>query len=181
MDRRRAVRLSKLVSLLLRHDPARAGLELDRGGWVAVDDLLRGLARLGRPATREELEHVAADGSKPRFELSGGRIRARYGHSIAVELGYAAAEPPPVLYHGTATRRLDRIMRTGVSPMSRQQVHLSSDVPTARQVGSRHGRPVVLRIDAASMAAEGTTFHRLPGGTWLVDEVPPRHILDVIH
>lgn len=175
MDDRRLVRMSKLLSKVLRHDPSIAGLEPDPAGWVPVDDLLDGLGW-----DRELLEAVTRPraGRKDRFELSadGERIRARYGHSIPVQLGYEDTRPPDVLYHGTSDRNLDAILSQGVSSMRRQLVHLSEDVASARQVGGRHGRPVILEIDAASMAHEGIAFHRLPGGIWLTPEVPPQHI-----
>jgi putative RNA 2'-phosphotransferase len=174
MDRRRRVRTSKLVSLLLRHDPDRAGLTLDPGGWVGRDELLEGLAALGHPTTPEEFEEVISGGDVPRFEIRGGRVRARYGHSIPVELQRGPSPPPELLFHGTSDRRVERILREGVRPMGRQMVHLSSDRRSARQVGARHGEPAVLVIEAARLAQEaGTRFYRLPGGVWLVDEVVP--------
>jgi putative RNA 2'-phosphotransferase len=177
VERRRHVRLSKLISLLLRHDPDRAGLDLDRGGWVATDALLDGLARLGHQIDHHELETLVTGGGKHRFELRGQRIRARYGHSVAVDLGYGHTPPPDVLFHGTASRHVRRIRAEGISPMSRQQVHLSETRADAEHVGARHGRPVVLAVDARAMADAGTVFHRLPGGTWLVDAVPPERVL----
>ncbi|MDP9021513.1 MAG: RNA 2'-phosphotransferase [Actinomycetota bacterium] len=189
MDPRRRARLSKLLALLLRHDPQRAGLRLEPGGWVSVEHLIAALGRLGRNVTKAELEEVVrvADGAggrggKDRFELSadGTHVRARYGHSLAVDMGYEPAEPPPVLYHGTATTALDVILTDGIRSMGRQLVHLSEDVPSAAQVGARHGRPVVVAVDAAALARDGGVFHRLPGGVWLTAEVPPHRIEGVV-
>lgn len=175
MDERRLIRMSKLLSKVLRHDPSIADVEPDEAGWVDVDALLAGLGW-----DRELLEAVTRPrpGRKDRFELSadGRRVRARYGHSIPVELGYEDVEPPEVLYHGTADRNVERIIDEGISSMRRQLVHLSEDVESARRVGGRHGRPVIIEIDAAGMAEDGIGFHRLPGGIWLTPEVPPRHI-----
>lgn len=182
MNRDRRVRMSKLISRLLRHEPELAGLTLDPEGWVQVDELLQGLARIGWRLEREELSQVVAAGDKERFELSrdGARIRARYGHSVTVDPGYLPSTPPPVLYHGTPAANVEAIRADGISPMARQSVHLSEDVPTARTVGGRRGRPVVLVIDAAGMSADGAVFHRLPGGVWLTGPVPPERILDVL-
>lgn len=173
MKRGRRVRTSKLVSLLLRHDPGRAGLSLDRGGWVDLDALAEGLAALGHQLTRSELEHVLSGGNEPRFEVRAERVRARYGHSIPVDLEREPSLPPELLFHGTAERRVERVLREGVRPMGRQMVHLSGDRDTARRVGARHGEPVVLVIEAARLAEEvGALFYRLPGGVWLVRAVP---------
>lgn len=176
MSRGDQVRRSKLMSLLLRHDPARGDLDPDPAGWVEVRALLAALDRLGLPTTRVELDAVVEEGSKPRFEIRDGRIRARYGHSIDVTLGYERSEPPNRLYHGTARRRLDAILSEGIAPMGRRMVHLSTDVRSATQVGARHGQPVVLVVDAASMHAEGHAFYEVAGGTWLTAEVPPAYL-----
>lgn len=182
MDRDRIRRLSKLISRVLRHDPDLAGVTLDAEGWVAVDDLLDGLGRLGHRLSLQELAEVVTGGDKQRFERTadGRRIRARYGHSVAVDPGYPPARPPRLLYHGTPAGNVEAIRAGGISPMGRQLVHLSEDVDTARTVGARRGRPVVLVIDAAAMSAEGAVFHRLPGGIWLTGPVPPERIVDLL-
>src|SRR3954464_15902936 len=96
------IQTSKFLSLVLRHQPEKIGIMLDPAGWVAVDELLAALARHGKPLTEVELRHVVETSDKKRFALSddGRRIRASQGHSVDVELGYAPATPPDVLYHG---------------------------------------------------------------------------------
>jgi len=174
MDERSRTSASKFLSLILRHRPDVAGVPLDAAGWVEVDVLLAGSARSGRPLTRADLEEVVATSPKQRFALSddGLRIRANQGHSTEVELGYEPAEPPDVLFHGTVTRSLPSIRQDGLLPMERHHVHLSEDEPTAKAVGSRRGKPIVLRVDARSMRAAGHTFYRTPNGVWLTDVVP---------
>ena len=164
------VRRSKRLSYVLRHAPGSVGLTLDAAGWVGVDALL---AALGW--TRDELERVVATNDKRRFAFdpTGTRIRASQGHSVAVDLGYAGQDPPPVLFHGTTQRNLPAIEAEGLQPGRRHAVHLSPDVGTARRVGARHGRPVVLRVDAAGLAAAGAVFTCSANGVWLVDAVPP--------
>ncbi|GAA2478493.1 RNA 2'-phosphotransferase [Streptomyces thermolineatus] len=177
-DTKRAVRISKFLALVLRHDPAAAGVVLDREGWVEVDVLIRACSAAGRPFTRAELEHVVATSDKKRFALSadGRRIRASQGHSVDIDLGLPAVEPPAVLYHGTASRTLPQVLREGLRPMSRQDVHLSADAATARRVGARHGRPVVLAVDAAAAARAGHAFRVSANGVWLTDRVPPEFL-----
>ena len=170
MDR---VKLSKRLSYHLRHAPDEIGLQLEPGGWVAVDALL---AALG--ITREQLDEVVATNPKQRFAFdeSGARIRANQGHSVDVDLQLARVEPPAVLYHGTGANAVDAIRREGLRKMSRHHVHLSADEETARKVGARHGRPVVLTVDAAAMRRDGAVFFRSENGVWLVDEVAPRYL-----
>jgi putative RNA 2'-phosphotransferase len=168
-----ARRLSKRLSYVLRHAPHSAGLAMDAGGWVDVDALLTAL-RL----TREQLDRVVATNDKQRFayDPSGQRIRAVQGHSVPVRLGYAPEPPPDLLFHGTPERNLAAVLAEGLRPAGRHAVHLSPDEQTARAVGARRGRPVVLEVDAAAMAAAGFAFTRSTNGVWLVDRVPPSYL-----
>jgi putative RNA 2'-phosphotransferase len=177
----RSVRVSKFLARHLRHAPERIGIELDVGGWVAVDQLLAAAARAGFPITREELDIAVAEPTKRRYayDADGRRIRAVQGHSVPVELGYEPVAPPEELFHGTHPRAVDRILAEGLRPMDRHHVHLSPDVATARVVGARRGRPVILRVDAAAMAADGAAFLRADNGVWLVSGVAPRYLTRV--
>lgn len=174
VDARARVRASKFLSYHLRHDPAGLGLQLEPGGWVAVDALLAACRRKGVAISRDDLAELVATSDKQRFgfDAGGTKIRANQGHSVEVDLQLAASEPPPVLYHGTGAAAVAAILREGLRKQSRHHVHLSAEVATARQVGARHGAPVVLRVDAAAMRAAGFEFFRSDNGVWLVDHVP---------
>jgi putative RNA 2'-phosphotransferase len=174
----RAVRVSKFLARHLRHAPERIGLTLDPAGWVEVEDLLSAAAGAGFPLTRAELDAAVAEPTKRRYayDAFGTRIRAVQGHSVPVELGYTPMSPPPELFHGTHPGVVDRILAEGLKPMRRHHVHLSPDVATARVVGARRGRPVILRVDAQAMAADGAAFLRADNGVWLVDAVPPTRL-----
>jgi len=163
---------------VLRHDPAHLGLELDRHGWVSVADLIRGAERRGLKLDEATLRRIVSQDSKVRFTLDedGGRIRANYGHSVPIEMELEPFTPPELLFHGTASRFLAAIERDGILPRGRQYVHLSPDQRTARRVGRRHGRPIVLPVEAARMCGEGCSFYLTPGGTWLTSEVPREFI-----
>jgi putative RNA 2'-phosphotransferase len=145
---------------------------------VPVEELLAACARNNFPITRRELEEVVAGSDKQRFALdpTGTLIRANQGHSTAVDLQLEPATPPPLLYHGTAEAKVEAIRRDGLYKMARHHVHLSIDVPTARKVGGRHGRPVVFEVDAAAMHRAGHTFYVSANGVWLTDRVPPEYL-----
>ncbi|MEO0948541.1 MAG: RNA 2'-phosphotransferase, partial [Cyanobacteria bacterium J06641_5] len=128
------------------------------------------------PIEQQELLEVVATSDKKRFALQNGRIRANQGHSLAVELRLKVKEPPEYLYHGTAERFLESIRDSGLMKMARHHVHLSADVETARKVGQRHGRPVVLVVAALQMDADGYQFYLSENGVWLVDSVPWRYL-----
>ncbi len=172
------VPISKFLSLVLRHTPEAIGIALDAEGYVAVDELLAAAARHGRRISREQLDEVVASNDKKRFALSadGRWIRASQGHSVEVELGLAAIEPPELLFHGTVERFLPSIREQGLVKGRRQHVHLSADRATAERVGRRRGRPVVLLIEARRMHADGHAFFLSANGVWLTDAVPPEHL-----
>ncbi|GAA4953242.1 RNA 2'-phosphotransferase [Yinghuangia aomiensis] len=178
MDPKRMVKVSKYLSRALRHQPERIGITLDASGWVPVDDLLAACRSRGFAVTRVELDLVVAQNDKKRFAFSedGMRIRASQGHTVDIDLGLAPAEPPSELYHGTVGRVIDAILTEGLRPMNRNDVHLSPDVETARRVGARRGRPVVLVVDAARMHADGHVFRVSDNGVWLVTAVPAEYL-----
>ena len=130
--------------------------------------------------SRDELEEIVAQNDKKRFTLSpdGARIRAAQGHSVPVDLSLTQATPPEHLFHGTARASLQAIRAEGLRPGARRQVHLSIDRATARQVGSRHGKPHVLLVKAAQMQSDGYAFYRADNGVWLTDAVPPAYLAD---
>jgi len=171
-------RQSKLLSLILRHDPAKAGLELQPGGWVKTDDLLAGLARLKRPMSEAQLHKLVETSDKKRFTLSedGLMIRAAQGYSTKVDMKMSPITPPALLYHGTATRFLGVILAEGLKPMSRQHVHLSADIETATKVGARHGKPVILKVKSEEMNQAGQPFYQADNGVWLTDKVAPEFL-----
>lgn len=173
-----STKLSKFLSLVLRHKPDAIGLNVDAQGWVDVSELLAKSAAAGTPFKLDELLKVVETSDKKRFTLSPDktRIRAAQGHSIAVQLGLSPQEPPCVLYHGTATRFVDAILREGLRPLSRQQVHLSMDEETARRVGQRHGNPIVLVVQTKRMHEAGFQFFLAENGVWLTDHVPPEFL-----
>jgi putative RNA 2'-phosphotransferase len=178
VDAKRLVKVSRYLSRHLRHQPERLGLTLQPGGWVDVEELLSACAAHEFALSADELREVVARNDKQRysFDESGTRIRANQGHTVEVDLGLEPAEPPAALFHGTASRSVDAILRDGLEPRGRHHVHLSPDMETASRVGARHGRPVVLEVDATAMAADGHVFFVTANGVWLTDAVPPRYL-----
>ncbi len=171
-------RESKFLSLVLRHKPEEIGLQLDKHGWVLVDELLRKLKKANRKLSRDELFQLVESSDKKRFTLSedGSRIRAAQGHSVDVDLGLEPRRPPDELYHGTASANLDAIFSDGLNSGSRRQVHLSTNPETAERVGQRHGKPVVLRVEAKRMFDDGFEFFCADNGVWLTDKVPASYL-----
>ena len=177
MDRE-LISTSKFLSLVLRHHPETIGISLDEQGWIEIGDLLAAANRSGRNLTRPLLDRVVRENDKQRFAISsdGTQIRANQGHSIEVDLGLHPSQPPVLLYHGTVARFMDSIRASGLDRGSRQYVHLSPDVETARRVGQRRGRPVILFVESGRMWQDGHTFNQAENGVSLTETVPPEYL-----
>ncbi len=176
MEEQLKKRISKFLSLILRHQPEKIGLTLDENGWAEVDDILE---KSKVSFTYEELVEVVKTNDKQRFALNDDRtkIRANQGHSLnTVDLDLQPEIPPAFLYHGTVAKFIPEIRLQGLKKMSRQHVHLSVDRDTAAKVGSRRGKPVILSIRALDMHNNGHRFYKSENGVWLTDKVIPAFI-----
>ena len=171
-------RLSRFLSLVLRHRPERIGVQLDRNGWADVQDLITAARAAGVPLTDGRLREVVARNDKQRFSFSrdGRHVRANQGHSITVDLELVPCAPPEELFHGTAKQSLSAIRHQGLTARGRLHVHLSGDAGTAMTVGRRHGDPVVLTVAAGDMSRQGHEFFRSANGVWLTHHVPPDYL-----
>lgn len=175
--------MSRFISLILRHQPEVIGIEIERiGGWADVNALIDGINAKGKfRIDRPLLERIVENDSKGRysFNADGSKIRANQGHSIDVVIEMEHRRPPEFLYHGTARRFMQSIMDKGLLPGSRQFVHLSPDYETAVTVGYRHSKPeqpIVLRVLAGKMAADGYDFMISDNGVWQIAQVPPQYL-----
>lgn len=178
MQEKQQKKYSKFLSLVLRHNPGLIDLTLDKNGWTSTEDLLEKIRNFGFTLSREDLQKLVENNEKKRFSFSEdlSRIRANQGHSIAVDLDLIAKAPPETLYHGTAEKNLISIKEKGIIRGQRHHVHLSSDRETARKVGMRYGKPVVLVINALEMYSYGKLFYESQNGVWLTDSVPVEFI-----
>jgi putative RNA 2'-phosphotransferase len=175
------VEASRFLSYVLRHQPDSIGITLDREGWTDIASLIAAANKAGKRLDRKLIEIVVATNDKKRFAISEDRLRIRavQGHSTdRVDISYVRKTPPEFLYHGTATRFLEAILKEGLRSGSRQYVHLSQDAQTATAVGQRHGRPVVLQIEALRMHGQGFEFYQSENGVWLTLQVPVAFITD---
>ena len=166
---------SKFLSFILRHCPE--DIELDGNGWANISEIIdKSSAQI--TLSKELIEEVVYTSDKQRFKLSeeGLRIRANQGHSINVNLDLKPSHPPEELYHGTATRFLESIMKEGLKSGQRKHVHLSTDIDTARSVGQRYGKPTILKVDSGNMYKQGFTFYLSDNNIWLTEHVPTEYI-----
>lgn len=178
MTRAQLVQISKLMAFLLRHRPDAQGLVLDAEGFTPLVDLVAAIQKEKPETTEEDIRAVVhtIDAQKQRYSIVDDEIRANYGHSHSEKIRYKAAEPPALLLHGTAEAHVPTILADGLKPMKRQYVHLTTDRVLALSVGSRHGKPRILCVDARSAWSDGVAFY--PGNQtfWLADFVPAKYV-----
>ena len=170
---------SKFISLILRHKPEVIGITLDEHGWADVQALIDGINRAGGHALDKELlEEIVRTDKKQRYSFNEDHtlIRANQGHSVPVDAELQEKIPPDILWHGTGEKYVSSIDEQGLLPKSRLYVHLSSDMETARKVGSRHGKPVIYEIDCRRMAGDGYRFFLSANRVWLTKEVPALYL-----
>lgn len=168
---------SKFLSLILRHKPETIGIKLDEHGWADVSELISGISKT-RPFDMKMLEEIVRTDSKQRYSFNENKtlIRANQGHSIPVDVEPEKKTPPEFLYHGTGEKFVSSIDKEGLLSKSRLYVHLSKDTETAVKVGSRHGKPVVYRVEAGKMADDGYEFFLSVNGVWLTKAVPAEYL-----
>ncbi len=173
---------SRFISLILRHKPETIGICLDEHGWAKVDELVAGIAKT-RPFDMEMLEEIVRTDEKQRYSFNEDKtlIRANQGHSIPVDVELEQKLPPDILWHGTGEKYVASIDEQGLLPKSRLYVHLSGDYETAVKVGSRHGKPVIYKVNARQMQADGYVFYQSVNGVWLTKHVPVKYLKKVMH
>ena len=176
---RRMRNTSKFISLILRHNPQVIGISLDEHGWADVKELIDGINRTeGHSLNMDTLEEIVRTDEKQRYSFSEDHklIRANQGHSIPVDVELEEKNPPDILWHGTGQKGVSSIDVQGLIPKSRLYVHLSSDMETARKVGSRHGRPVIYQVECRKMTEDGYRFFLSANHVWLTKEVPAEYL-----
>jgi len=170
---------SKFMACVLRHSPDLIGINIDKNGWVYVEDLIN-LSSSKTCLTFELIDKIVNTNNKRRFEFNNNKtqIRASQGHSASlnIDLKLLPQIPLPILFHGTCVSFIDSIYKSGLVPKSRQHVHLTNTIEKAILVGKRHGKPVVLKILAEQMYNDGFDFYLSTNQVWLTNSVPIKYI-----
>ena len=173
-------KISRFLSLILRHKPEAINIQLDEHGWANVKDLIEGVSE-SYDFNMSILEEIVRTDEKQRYSFNEDKtlIRANQGHSIPVDVELKEAIPPEFLWHGTAKKYVDSINATGLIPKSRLYVHLSKDIETAITVGKRHGKVVIYQVASKQMYDNGYKFYLSKNGVWLTKNVPDIYLHQV--
>lgn len=171
-----AERFSRWMAYVLRHNPARYGLQPDRHGYVDLEEFLRAAGHRYPDLTPDEVRGLIASSGASRFEVTGERLRARYGHSIPVEPVGPPVEPPPSLYYGTEASRAAAALAGGLEPVDRRMLHLSGTADEALTIARRKtDHPALLRVLAQEAHRAGIAFHR-ESTLYLVSRLPAQFL-----
>lgn len=164
----------KELAYILRHNPAEVEGALSKEGWLETKKLI------DHGWTLPELEEIVRNDDKKRYEFSADKrkIRALQGHSIpGINADLVEYTGPKVVYHGTQSRFLTSIYKDGLLPGSREYVHLSSNIETAKKVALRRGPGIaILKVDLEK-SQEKIYISR--NGVILTRNVSPECIIDV--
>lgn len=169
---------SRYISLLLRHQPEKENMILNKNGYVSVSDLINKL-----DITLEELDWIVDNNDKKRFSYNQDKsmIKANQGHSVKVELEAKRVIPPDVLFHGTSIVNNQSILDSGLKKMSRHHVHLTDNYQTAYDVGIRYAKynnkVWIIAIDAKGMNGDGYEFLKTENGVYLTDHVSSKYFI----
>ncbi len=171
-------RLISTIAFALRHGPERFGIDLDDEGWTSFEELIFAIRFEHYDWTfLDEASVKAAIDGMDRFEIRGDRIRAVYGHSIELATLPPIADPPEVLFHGTAAGNVPSILQSGISRMRRRFVHFSTDYQWVVQFLCDKPEWTIFSVNTAIASTAGVLFRKANHHVWLADWLDPRFIL----
>jgi putative RNA 2'-phosphotransferase len=176
LEDERSEKLGRLVAGALRHFPGDLGLDMDPRGWVDLEDLSEAIATRYRWANKRLVISLVQSDPKERYEIREGRIRAKYGHSVEVNLDYPRNELP-ALYYGANEEEAGRILEVGLKAATQRYVHLSTTPEKAWYVGTfRTNSPRVIRVDAQAAQRAGVKMMEVSENIVISENVPPEHL-----
>lgn len=176
LDDERTERMGRFLSGALRHFPDDLGLAMNQHGWVDVDVLVDVMMARYPWASSNRLMAMVESDNKDRYQVSGKNIRARYGHSVEIDLDFPENDLESV-YYGASQEEADMIQEMGVRPVRQRYVHLSSTYEKAVEAASVHTEnPVIFRVDAFAAMEGGVEMMVVNEFIVLSEEIPPEYL-----
>lgn len=170
--------VGRFMSLILRHAPEKADIEIDIEGWTDIKTLLKKLK-----INSDELDWILNNNNKNRFSYNENKtkVRANQGHSLSyVQIEFdivSLEETPEYLYHGTSTTIFPILLKEGINKMKRTHVHLSKDEETAINVGGRKSSNIaIVKIKAKDFVNDGNRLFISKNGVYLADYIPVKYL-----
>jgi len=169
------MRISKLLSLMLRHRPEEFGLNMDPYGFILLDEVIRAVQERYPEVVEEDIRTLVEGSEQRRFEIGEKGIRALYGHSFFVEMDGEPMDPPEYLYMGCLSQDIRRFRTEGIMPVDRFYVHLSVERETAEERSKQADGPCVVQILARRAQEKGVQFFSR-GNVALTRGIPPEFV-----
>ncbi len=171
-------KISKLISYWLRHKPEDGNIKLDEFGWAKMEDILIALKVNNIETSKSDIIDLSQSFDKVRWKIDevNNRIKSTHGHSVPIAQEVESQTPPKILYHGTGIKNIESISKDGLKSMQRQYVHLSETIKMAREVGSRHGKAIIIEIETKKLIDEGWNFYKTEQDVWLTSEIPAKYL-----
>ena len=124
--------IGRTMCLLLRHQAKEFNLDMDKLGFVKINDLFKCKPLIKFKLTRERLDEIVKEDEKGRYEIKDDLIRCVQGHSIKINpedtleaLTINDIFDFPVVVHGTYYEGWKFIKETGLNRMTRTCVHFA--------------------------------------------------------
>lgn len=176
LDDGREEKLGRFVSGTLRHFPASAGVKMDKYGWIDLNAFCEVMKKRYNWMRKEYLYALVESDEKGRYQISGPMIRARYGHSVNVDLDYDESDTPYV-YYGASPEEVDVLLENGIFPIKQRYVHLSTTYEKAAEVALIHTEsPVILQVDAFRAQEDGISLKLATDFIVLAEKIPPDYL-----
>jgi putative RNA 2'-phosphotransferase len=128
---------------------------------------------------KEYLYALVESDRKGRYEIRDSRIRARYGHSVNIDLDYPESNLP-YLYYGVSPEEIDVLLENGIFPIKQCYIHLSTSYEKAKEVALIHTEnPLIIQIDALKAHEDGISLKRATDYIALAEKIPPEYLFVV--
>ena len=171
-------KLGRSMAGILRHkknDP-----DMDAQGYVSLREVLSIIkARSGRMdwLRTRHIEALAETDPKGRYSISGGKIRATYGHTVPLDIDLDCENIPETLFYPATPEESGFLEESGIYPSDRAMVHLSLTYRDAFRAGAvRVDDPVILAVDADRCMDMGFGIAKAARTVFLCKHVPPEAI-----
>jgi putative RNA 2'-phosphotransferase len=175
--------LSRIIAGALRHFPDKLGLLMDGHGFVDISDLIDAIGTSRSGFTWLRIHHIQAlaeTDPRGRYQIDGGMIRAKYGHSIKVDLDDLPISDSKEFFYPVTEEESDIVIEGGIHPIDRNKVHLSSTIEKAIEAGRvRADQPLILRIDGDKARKDGVMIYQATKDVCVTNDVEAKYITKV--
>jgi len=183
MNDRELNALSRIIAGALRHFPEKIGLIMDGHGFVEISSLIdaMGTSRSGFNWLRSHhIKALVETDPRGRYEIDGGMIRAKYGHSINVDLSDLPFADNDDFFYPVTEEESDIVIESGIHPIDRKKVHLSTSIKKAVEAGSvRTDAPMILRIDGVKTREDGVEIYQATEDVCVTDHIDAKYLSKV--